>query len=259
MTQQLTAGKPATINIVLVDDNGTAVDASAVSWKLYDETGNELFAGTVDGFTASDAAAAVTLTAEQTSIDTPMAAREIVLECVTTAGAVEVREAVLFVSSAPLTVMVNSFQTATEAVLTRAEIARLDAYDNAPKAQQRAAMIEAHRRLLRVAYQLPQSYSMDNINWGSRRVPLTRINEETFRKLPEGFRRAMKRAQLVEANALLEINSVDQKRKEGIVSETIGEASMFLNSKPYLNLPISRSAYEEVKTFVVLIVEIARA
>lgn len=259
MTQQLTAGKPATINIILVDDNGTAVDASAVSWTLYDETGAQLDAGTVPGFVTSSPAAAIALTADQTTIDSPMAAREIVLECETTAGAVEVREAFLIVSSAPLTVMVNSFQTATEAVLTRAEIAQLPAYDVASKAQQRAAMIEAHRRLLRVAYQLPQSYSMDNINWGSRRVPLTRINAETFRKLPEGFQRTMRRAQLIEANSLLQINSVEQKRRDGIVSETIGEASMFLNSKPYLNLPISRAAYEEVKNFVVLIVELSRA
>jgi hypothetical protein len=143
-------------------------------------------------------------------------------------------------------------------VLTRAEITRLEAFDAAPKAQRTAAMIEAHRRILRVAFQIPQAYDISNIAFGSRRVPLSRLTEDDFRRLPDGFRRAVKRAQLIEANSLLEINTVDQKRREGVVSETIGEASMFLNSKPYLNLPISRAAYEELKTFVVFVIEVAR-
>jgi hypothetical protein len=259
MTRQFTAGKPAKISIVLVDDMDTAVDASAVTWTLYDDRGNQLYTGASSGFTASDAAAVVELTAEQTTIDDPLAAREIVLECETASGAVEVREAVLFVSSAPLAVAVNSFQTATEAVATRAEIARLDGYDAAAKAQRTAAMIEAHRRILRVALQIPQAFDINNIAWGSRRVPLARLTEADFRKLPEDFQRAVRRAQVIEANQLLEINTVAQKRREGVVSETIGEASMFLNSKPYLNLPISRETYEELKQFVVLVVEIARA
>lgn len=258
MTRQFTAGKPAKISIVLQDDMDTAVDASAVTWTLYDERGNPLTTGAAAGFTESDPAAVVELTAEQTAVDGPLAAREIVLECTTTDGAVEVREAVLFVSSAPLTVAVNSFQTATEAVATRAEIARLEAFDAAPKVQRTAAMIEAHRRILRVAFQIPQAFDISNIAWGSRRVPLARLKEDDLRRLPEAFQRALRRAQLIEANSLLEVNTVDQKRKEGVVSETIGEASMFLSSKPYLNLPISRAAYEELKSFIVLIVEVAR-
>lgn len=258
MTRQFTAGKPAKISIVLVDDMDTAVVASAVTWTLFNEVGEELATGTASNFTAEDPAAVVELTVEQTSTEVPAAAREIVLQCETADGAVEVREAFLFVSSAPLKVCVNSFQTPTEAVLTRAEIARLEAYDAASKMQRTAAMIEAYRRILRVSVQIPQAFDINNIAWCQRRVPLARLTESDFRRLPQGFLTAIRRAQLVEANSLLAVNTVEQKRREGVVSETIGEASMFLSSKPYLNLPISRATYEELKAFVVLVIEVAR-
>jgi hypothetical protein len=260
MTQQLTAGKAGNINITLVDDNGAAVQASAVSWTLYDEAGNELFTGTVAGFVANAAVATVALTDVQTTITTPTAAREIILSCTTTAGEVEVREAFLIVSSAPLQVAVNSFQTATETVLTRSEFAKLDGWDRATKQMQRAAMIEAYRRILRVQLQLhavPDTYN--RVAWFERKVPLSRLSADEFNSLPEGFKRAVKRAQLVEANILLGGDKVGDKIKAGIVSETIGESSMFFNSKPYLNLPISKQAYEELKSYVRLVVEVARA
>lgn len=258
MTRQFTAGKPAKISIALVDDTDTAIDASAVTWTLYDERGTQLDSGTVAGFSAGDPAAVVQLTADQTATVDPIAAREIVLQCATTDDEVEVRESFLLVASTPLKVCVNSFQTPTEAALTRAEIARLDEYDVAEKLQRQAAMIEAYRRILRVSVQIPQAFDIDNIAWGSRRVPLSRLTENDFRKLPQGFQRAIRRAQLVEANSLLEVNTVEQKRREGVVSEKIGEAGMFLSSKPYLNLPISRATYEELKLFIVLVVEVQR-
>lgn len=260
MTKQLTAGKAGRITVTLVDDNGAAVQASAVSWTLYDEAGAELFAGTADAFIANDAAATVALTGDQTTISAPSVAREIVLSCTTIAGEVEVREAFLIVSGAPLTVAVNSFQTLTEATLTRTGFAKLDGWDRATKAGRSAAMIEAYRRILRVSLQLrqvPDTYN--RIAWYGRRVPLSRLSADDFNALPDNFKTAIKRAQIVEADVLLGGDKIGDKRRDGIVSETIGEASMFLNSKPYLNLPISRQAYEELKSFIRIVVQLGRA
>jgi hypothetical protein len=268
MPKQLTAGQAGSITVTLVDDNDTAVQATAVSWTLYDAQGNDLATGTADGFAANDASATVALTADQLTITAPVPgapvpasdAREIVLSCTTTDGAVEVREAFLIVSSAPLQVSVNSFQTYTESVLLRTEFANLVGWDNATKQMQIAAMQEAYRRLLRVSVELhayPDTYR--RIAWWGRRVPLSRINEDEFRNLPESFQRAMKRAQLAEANVLLGGDPADDKRAAGIISESIGDAKMFFSSRPYLNLPISRQAYEEIKSFIRIVVQVARA
>jgi hypothetical protein len=260
MPKQLTAGKAGTITVTLVDDNGAAVQASAVSWKLFDEVGNELFAGTVDSFNANDPTARVDLTAEQTTTTEPMVARELIVECTTATDTVEVREAFLIVSAVPLTVAENTFQTLTESLLTRAEFASLPGWDRATRDQQIAAMIQAYRHIVRVPLTLqalPDTYN--RINWWGRKVPLARLDAAEFNELPLAFRRAVKRAQLAEANVLLGGDRVGDKIRAGIVSETTGESSMFFNSKPYLNLPISKQAYEELKSFVRLVVQVARA
>jgi hypothetical protein len=268
MPKQLTAGLAGSITVTLVDDNGTAVQATAVSWTLYDAQGNPLGNGTVDTFVPNDQNATVALTADQLTIQPPVVgapvpasdAREIVLECTTASDVVEVREAFLIVSSAPLQVSLNSFQTYPEAVLLRTEFANLAGWDEATKQMQIAAMQEAYRRLLRVSVELhayPDTYQ--RIAWWGRRVPLSRISADEFRALPQSFQRAMKRAQLAEANVLLGGDPASDKREMGIISESIGESKMFFNSKPYLNLPISRQAYEEIKSFIRIVVQVARA
>jgi hypothetical protein len=268
MPKQLTAGQDGTINVTLVDDNDTAVQATAVSWSLNDAQGNPLGSGTVDGFVAGASSATVALTAALLTLTAPVVgapvpasdAREIVLACTTAPGVVEVREAFLIVSSAPLQCAVNSFQTFPEAVLLRTEFANLAGWDEATKQMQIAAMQEAYRRLLRVSVELhayPDTYK--RIAWWGRRVPLSRINEDEFRALPHSFQHAMKRAQLAEANVLLGGDPAGDKREMGIISESIGEAKMFFQSRPYLNLPISRQAYEEIKSFIRIVVQVARA
>jgi hypothetical protein len=155
---------------------------------------------------------------------------------------------------------VNSFQTYAEAVLTASQFAGLVGWENSSKNMQIAAMQEAWRRLLRVSVELhafPDTYQ--RIAWWGRRVPLARISEDEFRSLPHSFVNAIRRAQLAEANVLLGGDPADDKRQAGIVSESIGESKMFFQSRPYLNLPISRQAYEEIKSFIRIVVQVARA
>lgn len=84
----------------------------------------------------------------------------------------------------------------------------------------------------------------------ARRIRIRNLNETQFNALPSKFTRAIKRAQLIEANIILGGDVVGKKRQDGIISETIGESSAFFNSKPYLNLPISRQSYEELRTYI---------
>jgi hypothetical protein len=197
--------------------------------------------------------------------------RELVVTLTTADGEVELRDYFLVVANNPLAIMANTFQTFAETLRVRAEFAGLDGWDAAPRDRQQAALIEAYRRLCRVAFKVPGA-NLDGTNtdkanygtgtdegwfWGSR-VRISTLTAAQFDALPETFRRAVKRAQLAEANILLGGDPVGKKREQGIVSETTGESSMFFVSRPYLNLPISKAAYEEVKRYVSLRIGIAR-
>jgi hypothetical protein len=84
------------------------------------------------------------------------------------------------------------------------------------------------------------------------------MSVESFDLLPAGFLRAIKRAQLIEANVILGGDVVGRKRQDGILSETIGESSASFSDKPFLNLPISRQAYEELRRYIVIRIGVAR-
>jgi hypothetical protein len=206
-------------------------------------------------------------------VDVTSSGREIVVSLTQSDGdETEIRDYFVLVASNPLAVAFNTFVTYPEALRYRTEFGSLDGWDVAPRERQQAALIEAYRRLCRVSFRVPGA-SLDGSNvdranygtgtdsgwfWGSR-VRISTLNQAQFDALPATFRHAVKRAQMAEANVLLGGDPVGAKRQAGIVSETTGESSMFFQSRPYLNLPVSRQAYEEIKRYVSLRIGINRA
>jgi hypothetical protein len=272
MLSNRTADQPSKFTVSAVDDAGNAIEGTAASWELFDERGNSITAGAADYVAGASTvefsleAADLTLAVGEIS-----SGRELVVSITTADGEVEIRDYFLVTARNPIAVMANSFTTYPEALRIRSEFAALDGWDAAPRERQQAALIEAYRRLCRMAFKVPgatlESADMDRANygtgtdsgwfWGSR-VRVSTLDQAQFDALPETFRRAVKRAQLAEANILLGGDPVGKKRQDGIVSETTGESSMFFVSRPHLNLPISKQAYEEVKRFVSLRVGISR-
>jgi len=277
MLANRTASQPSIFTIPVTDEAGAHIDATSASWELFDERGVTIDAGAVADFDASSPT--VTFEIEAASLALPngaqSAGREIVVYLTTSGGQHEVRDYFLITSPQPLALMQNSFITYPEALAIRTEFASLPGWDGNERTRQCAALAQAFRSLCRMAYKVPgYNGTIDNqdkaywgvgsdqgLFWdrGGRRVRVSTLTAEEFDGLPEPFRRALKRAQIAEANVLLGGDPVGDKRKAGIISETVGESSSFFNSKPYLNLPISKQAYEEVQRFVYLKVGIRRA
>jgi len=271
MLANRTADQPSKFTIPAVDDGGNPITASAAGWELFDERGTLITSEVVAGYAGGDVSFEIpanhlTLAPSETS-----SGRELVVILTTAGGDIELRDYFLVVSNRPLSVMENSFLTFTEAMRYRAEFASLDGWDVASRDRQSAALAEAYRRLCRMAFKVPGA-NLDGTNvnkanygtgtdegwfWGSR-VRIATLTSAQFDALPPTFRHALKRAQMAEANVLLGGDPVGKKRQDGIVSETTGESSMFFQSRPYLNLPISRQAYEEVRRYVYLRVGLAR-
>lgn len=274
MLANRTASQPSTFTISVVDDAGNKIDGVSASWELFDDRGVSITAGAIADFDAT--ADAVTFEVDAASLALPAnatsAGREIVVSLTLADGdKVELRDYFLVVSAQPLALMQNSFVTYPEALALRQEFGKLDGWDVNERARQASALTEAYRRLCRMSFRAPgYRNSQNNVGYaafgtgieetlfGGNRCRVSTLTLEEFDALPEPFRRAMKRAQLAEADALLGGDPIGDKRKAGIISETVGESSAFFQSKPYLNLPISRQAYEEVKRYVFLKIKIQR-
>lgn len=271
-----TASQPSTFVIPVTDEAGNKIDGVSASWELFDERGNSIDAGAVTDFDA--AADSVSFEIEAASLDLPAgqvsAGREIVvfLNLVDDSVA-EVRDYFLVVSPQPLAIMTNSFLTYPEAIALRMEFGQLTGWDGQARTIQSSALAQAFRNLCKMSFKVPgYNGTLDNQKkayWGTgsdapfwdrggRRVRVATLTAEDFDALPEAFRRALQRAQLAEANVLLGGDPIGDKRKAGMISETVGESSAFFNSKPYLNLPISRQAYDEVQRYVYLKVGVLR-
>lgn len=275
MLANRTANQPSKFAIPNADEAGNKIEGVSASWELFDERGVSITAGVVADFDAAAATIDFEIEAEHLTLPAGAnsAGREIVVSLTLADGdEAEIRDYFLVVSAQPLTLMANSFVTYPEALALRQEFASLNAWDINDRTRQAAALAEAYRRLCRMAFKVPGVRSnqsavgyaafgagTDEPFFGGRRVRVSALTLEQFDALPETFRRALKRAQMAEANALLGGNPIADKRKSGMISETVGESSAFFQSKPYLNLPISQEAYEEVKRFVFLKIRIQRS
>jgi hypothetical protein len=276
MQGSCTSGRAATFAIPALDDAGQAIAATAAEWALYDDRGLPIAAGPVSSFVAGADAAAFRIEAEHLTLaaDIPSAGREIVVSFETADGPVEARDFFVLVASRPLVVMVNSFMSYAEALSVRSSFGpTLDGWDvTSSLTMRQGALAEAFERIARMIFAIshldPMTHASSYAAYGTgadepfdttRRLRLRSLTVEQFDALPDQFRRAVKRAQLMEANVLLGGDAVGKKRQDGVISETIGESSIFFSSKPYLNLPVSRQAFEELKRYVVLQFGVLRA
>lgn len=278
MLANRTASRPSIFTIPILDETGAHIDAVSASWELFDHRGVSIDAGVVADF--DPALPTVTFEIEGASLALPdgeqTVGREIVVYLTAANGdQTEVRDYFLVTSPQPLALMENTFLTYPEALALRTEFASMAGWDGQDRTRQCAALAQAFRSLCRMSYKVPgYNGTIDNqdkaywgvgsdqgLFWdrGGRRVRVSTLTAEEFEGLPEPFRRALKRAQIAEANVLLGADPIGDKRKAGMISETVGESSMFFSSKPFLNLPISKQAYEEVQRFVYLKIGIRRA
>jgi hypothetical protein len=150
----------------------------------------------------------------------------------------------------PLTVGVNSFATWRELVKLTMEVPNLGNWDSANKADRVAALIDARVRICRMAFDLNklqldmtrQDYEVqaagrprsvrDGDPFGilGGTISLRDLTPEEFVKLPEPFRTALAKAQLAEANDILETDSITERRRQGLILETIGEVKQMFSS-----------------------------
>lgn len=165
-----------------------------------------------------------------------------------------------------LILMTNSFQSYEQAILTRLDMPSLDGWDVASEDQQVAAMITAYDRMCRLTYR----YKLVQDVLGAETIDglcdpysyISNIRECTpddWADFPSDFQRALMRAQVYEADTILGGDPVANKRAQGIVSETTGEAKMFFVNKPPVRFAVSKAALDVLGPYLFFQKRIARS
>lgn len=158
------------------------------------------------------------------------------VELVTDKGAIKRSFSYIIEGEVRLVVMENSFQTLESAEILARDMLDVKGWSNASEDQRCTALIEAYSRLTRIPMRFKVS-DLDNLRDRSpqfaeetiiRRDAWETITSEEFMDFPKTFRKALRQAQLAEANELLEGDPIEKKHRAGIISETVGESSVML-------------------------------
>lgn len=204
---------------------------------------------------------------EETSRDI----RIICLKAKTRSGAVYSLEYAYGLTIAdPLTVGVNSFMTYRQAQKMAMDMPKLNNWESMSQSQRISALLEAKQRICRLAFDFgqvqldmtKQDYVVQaagkprcvqvgeifGVYGGS--VKLEDLSVEDFEALPTKFRTALMQAQLAEANDVLEVDSIAERRRQGLILETIGEVKQMFSSIIPAQMAVSSKAMSYLSRYL---------
>lgn len=143
----------------------------------------------------------------------------------------------------------NSYQDYYTSILTAEGLAGVDAFKDASKADQMAALRHAYDVLNTMVYadKYAEYYNLAD------------LDDTALDALDPDFLRALRIAQVIEANEMLDANSVHYKRQDGLMSETIGESSMMFRPGNINNYPITRRSMMFLRNYVLIRARLERA
>lgn len=142
-----------------------------------------------------------------------------------------------------LTPLVDSFMTYPDSVLTRVRMAEdQEYYDTLSEELKAVALEEAFFRIAKLKFRVDGVIITD----------IRALTLVAYQALNPEFLLALKKAQISEANMIVENSPIRDKIRSGIISETIGESSMFFSrSTPSGKFHgLSDDGYEYIKQFV---------
>ena len=164
------------------------------------------------------------------------AARILRVALVTAAGTIRRSHSYLIEGDFRLALMVNSFQSMEAAEILARDMVNLSGWAAATDDRRYAALIDAFNRLTRIPmkfkvneptdiYRRSEAFAEETVILRSAWPDIT---EDEFLTWPAYFRKALRQAQLAEANEQLEGDPIGKKHRAGVISETIGESSIML-------------------------------
>jgi len=260
------SGSAVVVSFSLAADAGGVLAPIPLRWRVLDEEGNLVAPWAALPPTAGAASVEIRTTEPMNTLVPPQlrGIRIVELEVVTAAGMVVLELAHQLESSQLLVPGINSFQTYYQAVL-EAQLYTDDTMagwvSQAEPATRIRALSEAFDRIrmmpVVIDWESDQSIIRDVYNDPPRLRDLT---SDQILRLDKRLMKALKKAQLVEANSILDGDPVRQLRHGGVASMTVGESSQtFGPGRAVDNNGVSESAAKILARWVRGRVRIGRA
>lgn len=251
------------VSFDLIDQQGNVIDPISATYEVRDDLDALIDSGSV-AVAGGETVLAVTVAAGFNVPVSTVGARIVLLSVVAATGTHILSSSYIIETFGFLTIPTESGQTELQASMLSISIPGLDAWDSASDRDRKAALKTAWSRLSRLSYKPWRSY--DDTTTASASFPTLllgdfRLNELTvddWAGLPAPFVTALRRAQLVESEVLLDGDPTWDRRVDGLISKTVGESSeMFRSGKPVITAASSK-ALRELSGFLDFSVKIGR-
>lgn len=223
------------IIIPFQDLNGEVITPTSMTAVLLDGEDDEIvdFGGLVFDPLGVEARVIVPSVANQLIGDELQEVRRLQVVIVHATGTLTRSHSYVIEAEQSLQIMRNSFMTYETALMMSSQFVNMTAFVNAPDERRKAALSEAFRRIteLSMIYTIQDTEAVVTSEHRLNRASWELVDGDVFKtQLPTHFKRALRSAQLAEADNLLQGNVISQKHAQGIVSETIGESSVTLRA-----------------------------
>lgn len=235
-----------------------AVVPTTVSYSLYDEAGVAIESDVPVTIQTGDTSTTVRISSAHNTLSNGVlkALRAIELKMVDSGGVIYTNNAYYVVrASSELQVMVNSFQTYEEALLNAVDVPNLAVWDIKTRSTKVTAMIDAYEVLASYKYNIfatgpwPQNM-VGPMFFDGYAVPAYGLTAEQFASMPAIVCNAIKKAQIAQADYLMNDMDIAKDRREGLLSHTIGEVSKMYRSGRPLIRPLCKSAISYVGPWI---------
>lgn len=231
------------LEIPYVDEFGNTLFPDTVNYRLLDSAGTELIASTPLTIEGDDQVAKIVIAAAYNGLTgVSRDIRVVELSITSPEGPALVLFRYMIADGDGLVVRENTFMLFNEAILVGFDIPNTPSWDVGANQERTAALKEAYSSVGMLQYLLPET-SLGTFE-------IADLTTEQWDTLPADFLAALKKAQLVESDYIMGGDWIADKRKAGLLSETIGESSnMFRSGKP-LDLIVSPRAFKYLGKYV---------
>lgn len=240
--------QPVSVTVPLVDASGTLIpEIFTVEYRLLDDVGTEIVGWEYAITAPTDTEFVASIPAEANAITSPRGYRLIEVRIENVDGTTLKTVDYLLERSDALQPLENSFMTYGQAMIFAEDVTGLQTFGSADRSEKVRGLVNAFHTICDMAYRVQ-----------GEEINLKRMSQADFDMLPETFRSAICRAQVIEADEALNQFSIRRKRQEGLMSETIGESSMMFRPEKVLNVPLTRRSLTLLRPYLIWEMQVAR-